>query len=144
MKKFLSLSLALTLALGMMSFTTTTETASALATATAQGPKWERLGMRNVNLRGDHDEIPVTAKEGFFTKVKFVVRGADIWVKNVRIVFGNGESKNIKVGRKMLQGQESPVIDLPGNRRVIKKIVMNYKKIPNFKGKATVVVWGKH
>ncbi len=108
------------------------------------GGEWQRLGSRTVNMRADHDEIPVTAFKGAFTKLKFRVKGAPIHVKNVRIVFGNGNDQNFKIDRKFAPGTESRVLDLPGNKRVIKKIVMNYRSVQTPKGKAEVVVWGKH
>jgi hypothetical protein len=144
MKTALKFTCAIAIMFGLMSFATTTVTTKMASSAVSQAHKWEKLGSRVVNLRGDHDEIPVTAMDGFFSKVKFVVRGADIFVHNVKIVFGNGESKNIPVNKVITQGTHSRVIDLPGNKRIIRKVVMNYKRIPNFKGKAIVNVWGKH
>ena len=95
-------------------------------------------------MGADHDEILVTAYEGFFTKIKFKVLDAPILLRNVKIVFGNGESRNVKVNKKFTAGMESRVIDLPGNKRIIKKIVMNYTAVAKHKGKATFVVWGRH
>jgi len=109
-----------------------------------QAFKWEKLGSRKVNMGADHDEILVTAYEGFFTKIKFKVLDAPILLRNVKIVFGNGESRNVKVNKKFTAGMESRVIDLPGNKRIIKKIVMNYTAVAKHKGKATFVVWGRH
>ncbi len=144
MNKIFKFTFAAMLGLGLMSFTFVPNTPELETTTITQGQGWERLGMRKVNLKADHDEIPVTISEGLFTKVKFVVRGADIFVHNVKIVFGNGETKNIVINRKVNQGTWSKVIDLPGNRRIIKTVKMNYKTIPNFKGKAVVALWGKH
>jgi hypothetical protein len=109
-----------------------------------QAFKWEKLGSRKVNMGADHDEILVTAYAGFFTKIKFKVLDAPILLRNVKIVFGNGESRNVKVNKKFTAGMESRVIDLPGNTRIIKKIVMNYTAVAKHKGKATFVVWGRH
>ena len=58
--------------------------------------KWEKLGSRKVNMGADHDEILVTAFEGFFTKIKFKVLDAPILLRSVKIVFGNGESRSSK------------------------------------------------
>jgi len=109
-----------------------------------QAFKWEKLGSRKVNMGADHDEILFTAYEGLFTKIKFKVLDAPILLRNVKIVFGNGESRNFKVNKKFTAGMESRVVDLPGNTRIIKKIVMNYTAVANIKGKATFVVWGGH
>ena len=51
--------------------------------------------------------------------------------------------KIFQINRKIAAGKESQIIDLPGNKRVIKKIVMNYKSFPGY-GRAVVVVWAKH
>ena len=107
-----------------------------------QTAQWVKIAKRVVNMKADHDEIPVAANSGVFTKLKFKVNIAPIQVKNVKIVFGNGEVKNIVFNQKFPPGTESKVIDLPGNRRIIKKIIMNYKSFPG-NGKAVVVVWGR-
>jgi hypothetical protein len=105
---------------------------------------WVKLGTKKVDMHADHDEILVTAQEGVFTKLKFKILKAPLLVHNVRVVFGNGESKNIVFDKKFPPGTESRVIDLPGNKRIIKKIKMNYKTPKNANGKAIVLVLGKH
>jgi hypothetical protein len=95
-------------------------------------------------MGADHDEILVTAFEGFFTKIKFKVLDAPILLRSIKIVFGNGEAKRVRVNKKFTAGMESRVIDLPGNKRIIKKIVLNYTAVAKYKGKATFVVWGRH
>ena len=109
-----------------------------------QAFKWEKLGSRKVNMGGDRDVIPVTIGKGFYTKIKFKVLDAPILLRNVRVVFGNGEFKNVKFNRKFIAGSETRVIDLPGNKRVIKKIIINYTSVAVQKGEATVVVFGRH
>jgi hypothetical protein len=104
---------------------------------------WQKIGQMMVNVEAYHDEIMVTATEGRFTKLKFKVLRAPIHVKNVKVVFGNGESKNVNINARIAAGTESKVIDLPGNKRIIRKIVINYKSIPG-KGRAVVVVLVKH
>lgn len=111
----------------------------------AKAPKWEKLGERVVNFKADHDEIPVTAQEGRFTALKLRVKNAPVFVKNVRIVYGNGDSQNHPVGKRIPAGSETPPINLPGDKRIVKKVVFNYKSAPN-RGmdKAVVVLWGRH
>ena len=113
--------------------------------AAAKGPRWEKLGERVVNFKGDRDEIPVTASDGTFTALKLKVRNAPIFIKNVRVIYGNGDAQNFPVGRKIAAGSETPAMDLPGNKRVIRKVVFNYRSAPN-RGmdKAVMVLWGRH
>ena len=109
----------------------------------AQGD-WELLGRRTVNMGADHDEIIVTAKDGVFTKVKLKIKKAPIFLKNINIVFGNGENKNVVFDKNFPAGSETRVIDLPGNKRIIKKVKLNYTtKNKSKTGRAVVALWGK-
>lgn len=105
---------------------------------------WEVLGKRTVNMKADHDVIMVTAKEGRFNKVKFKVTKAPIYVKNVKIVFGNGSSENHVINRAIKKGTLTRAINLKGKNRIIKKIVLNYKTINVGKGRAHIIALGKH
>jgi hypothetical protein len=106
--------------------------------------KWEKLGTKTVNMKLDHDEIMVTAKDGVFTAVKFKVMSAPVKVISVKVVFGNGQTEFFKVNKQFAPESESRVLDLPGNKRIIKKIVFNYVTKPNPKGKAKISVLGRH
>lgn len=105
---------------------------------------WEKLGMRAVDMKVDHDVIVVTHHEGFYTKVKFAIKKAPIYLKNINIIFGNGNNKNITFNKRFAPGTSTRIIDLPGNKRIIKKIKLNYKSVPTAKGRGVVVAWGKH
>jgi len=135
MKKLLSLILLLTV---FFSFSFTK------AIDTVQPGDWEILGSRVVNFNADHDEIPVTVAEGTFTKLKFKVVDAPIYVNNFRVFFGNGTNENFVIDKHFEAGFESDVIDLIGNKRIIKKININYKSIHSGNGRAKVIVFGKH
>ena len=108
-------------------------------------PKWTKLGSRLVNFRGDHDEIVVTAYKGTFTGLKFKVKRSPIHITNVNIIYGNGTNTNIVIGKRLPAGSESRVFDLPGDRRIIKRIKFNYKTAqrPGPQPKALVEVWGR-
>ncbi|MFT5823939.1 MAG: hypothetical protein ACI8ZM_005205 [Crocinitomix sp.] len=105
---------------------------------------WEKLGIKKVDLKADHDVLVVSFHEGFYSKVKFVIRKAPLHLKNINIVFGNGENKNIVFNKRFNAGTSTRIIDLPGNKRIIKKIKLNYKTIPSGTGRAIFVAWGKH
>ena len=110
MRSFITLFLALATIISTMSFSKNINS----------GGEWQRLGTRIVNMQADHDELPVTAFKGAFTKLKLRVKGAPIFVKNIRVIFGNGQDLNLKVGHKFTPGSER-ILDLPGNKRIIKK-----------------------
>ncbi|MCG8577176.1 MAG: hypothetical protein MI810_20000 [Flavobacteriales bacterium] len=108
------------------------------------GGEWEKLGSRVVNMKADHDEIPVTITEGVFTKVKLKIMKAPIHLLNMNIIFKNGTNKNVAFNKKFPAGSSTRIIDLPGNKRIIKKVNLNYKSVPAGKGRAVVSLWGKH
>jgi len=112
--------------------------------STTPNPKWVKIGFRTVSITADHDEIIVKQKKGFYTKLKFKIVKAPLFVHNVKVVFGNGEFRSITFNKKFKAGTESKVIDLPGNKRIIKKIIMNYKTPKNINGRAVALVFGKH
>lgn len=134
MKKFASLGLILTIVLSL----------SFSEKGISQPGKWVILGQRTVTIKADHDEIPVTVLKGTFKRIKFKVTKAPIYVKNFRVIYGNGSSENFVVNRHFKAGHESRVIDLKGKDRIIKKININYKTVPVGKGRAKITVFGKH
>jgi len=117
---------------------------SACRYSLSQEGDWENLGMRKVNMAADRDEIVLKASDGFYTKLKLKVLDAPILLRNVKVVFGNGEFKNVRFNKKIPAGTESRAIDFPGNKRIIKKVILNYTTVAKHKGKATVIVLGKH
>ncbi|OIQ36727.1 MAG: hypothetical protein BM555_02165 [Crocinitomix sp. MedPE-SWsnd] len=139
MKALKFLALGLLIAAGSLTFA-----ADVKAPTKLQPQKdWVKLGSRVVNMTADHDEILVTIKDGLFTKVRLKVMKAPIHLKNINIVFGNGENKNVKFDKKFAPGTFTRVIDLTGNKRIIKKVKLNYRSVPKGKGRAVVSLFGR-
>jgi hypothetical protein len=107
------------------------------------GRDWEELGCQRVSLFGvDRDVIRVGRREGRFKSIRLHVRGADINILDLRVVYGNGEPDHIPVRSVIRQGERTRPLDLRGWERVIDRVEMTYLTIPNFKGQATVCVEG--
>lgn len=105
---------------------------------------WELLGIKKVNYALDRDEIDVTGQEGFFTGLKIKVKDSPINMHKVAVHFGNGEVQEIELRENFRAGSESRVLDLPGNKRIIRKIVLWYDTKNLARGRGTVEVWGRH
>lgn len=136
MKKILKLASIFLFVLGLVSFTNDTTISTV--------NDWTILGQRSVNMKVDHDEIRVIAAKGTFNKVRFKITKAPIYVKNVKIVFGNGSSENHIINKAFRKGTLSQAINLRGRNRVIKKIILNYKTVNVGKGRAHIIALGKH
>jgi hypothetical protein len=128
--------LAATLALTFQSFTT-------LPVSATMRP-WELLGTKKVNYGLDRDEIDVTAREGSFTGIQLRVKRSPINMHKVAVHFGNGEVQEFELRDNFRAGSESRILDLPGNKRVIRKIVIWYDTKNLAVGKGVVEVWGRH
>jgi hypothetical protein len=105
---------------------------------------WERLGSRTVTMTADHDEIVVTANEGIFTAIQLRIAKAPIHLLNINIIFGNGDNENVVFDQTFEAGSQTRVIDLAGNKRIIRKVNLNYRSAPTQKGRAIISLWGKH
>ena len=104
---------------------------------------WDLLGVRTVKATLDRDEIEVTAARGVFTKLKFTVKGHPILLEKMIVHYGNGDVWDHPVRFNIEAGSESREIDLPGDRRIIKKVVFWYEKANWVGGAAVVTLWGK-
>ncbi len=127
------------IALFAMSFQTSTVT----AVDEASRP-WELLGEKKVNYGLDRDEIVVTAQEGFFTGLKLKVKRSPINMHKLAVHYGNGEVQEIELRENFRAGTESRVLDLPGNKRIIRKVVIWYDTNNLARGKGVVELWGRH
>lgn len=115
-----------------------------LAHAAAQGRgRWELLGRQEVDFKGDHDRIDVGRGEGKFRQVEIRVQGAPVEIRRMVVTFSNDEKFDPKLRRRFDESTRSHVIDLPGDRRVIKRIDFDYASINRRAGKATVEVYGR-
>ncbi len=110
----------------------------------AKPPRWEKLGQRKVNYAVDRDEIFVTAREGRFTALKLTVKKGGINMHKMVIHFADGSKKKVDLRAKIPAGGSTRVIDLPGNRRIIRKVVFVYDTKNFSSRKAVVELWGRH
>jgi hypothetical protein len=109
------------------------------------GHEWVRLGDRRVGFMNDRDAIHVGRREGRFTRLKLLIRGNDIKLNSIKIVFGNGEAEEVIFDRHIRDGGEA-VIELPhGWRegRFIRDVELRYHSRPDFRGEAVAELWGQ-
>jgi hypothetical protein len=110
---------------------------------TTMGP-WELLGARKVNYAVDQDEIVVTRAEGVFSAIQLKVKRGPVNMHKLVIHYGNGEKEEIELRENFRAGSTSRVIDLPGNKRIIKRVSFLYDTKNLSNRKAVVELWGKH
>jgi hypothetical protein len=105
---------------------------------------WDKLGQRKVNFRVDKDEIS-GRWDGWYKALQVKVRGGSINMEKMVVHFRNGQTEEIPLKNNFTDGSESRVIDLPGARRLIEKVVFWYEANATTAGnKPTVELWGRH
>lgn len=117
---------------------------SALQNELDQGPKWEKIGTRKVKYTIDRDEILVTRMEGRFSAIKIKVEKAPIDLMRCVIHYGNGQTQEVQLRNTIRAGSETRVIDIPGRKRIIKKVVFWYDTKNHADKRARVELWGRH
>jgi hypothetical protein len=109
------------------------------------GRDWTELGCQQVSLFGkDRDVIRVGRREGRFKAIRLHVRGADVEMLDLRVIYSNGAPDDLQVRSFIREGERTRPLDLQGWERSIDRVEMVYRTVPNFKGMATVCVEGLH
>lgn len=113
-----------------------------LAAPSSAWARWEKLGEKKVGFVVDHDIVEVGRSEGWFKRIKLKIHKNAIHLKNIRVVYGNGEIDDIKLDTDIGQGGETDALKLDGRERKIQRIELFYHSKLNFRGKARVEVYG--
>ncbi len=104
------------------------------AAAQRSGPPvgtWELLGEHKVGFKADRDVVNINQNEEWFRnrayrRLRLDVSRADLHLMNIRLVYLNGYSEDLRVDRKINQGESLPV-DLPGERSYLKAVVLTQR-----------------
>jgi len=104
--------------------------------------QWKKLGERTVNGKLDKDTIVVGADDGFFTAIQVKVENSSLDMRDIKVNFGNGSSFSPDTRVRFDANTKSRVIDLPGEKRIIKSVEFKYSNVPGG-GNARVELWGR-
>jgi hypothetical protein len=122
---------------------------TALSATAAQAAE-RQIGVATYNFKPNQDVIDIGGKAGQFKAIRLEVRGSDVEILDLSIVYGNGTPENIRVRQTFKAGTSSRVIDLTGGSRAIRQIIVTYvakapAKIVFFgvEGKAAAAGWDR-
>lgn len=112
-----------------------------------RNPDWVLLGEKEVGFRVDRDVIDIRQSEDWYRDRSFkalhlAAEGNDIHLISVRIVYFNGFSEDLRIDRRLRQRDEM-AIDLRGERSYLRRIEMVYRARPDFRGRASLKVYGE-
>jgi len=86
--------------------------------------RFEELDIQRVDLRNDRFVMPVGRGEGRVSAIKLVVLDNPVFVRRLEIHYGNGRMQEVRFGEVIEPGRETRVIDLEGDLRFIKEVVV--------------------
>jgi hypothetical protein len=106
-------------------------TASAAGPGPGPGPSagnWVELGCQEVSLIGkDRDTIRVGRREGRFRAIRLHVRGADVEMLDLKVIYTNGAPDDIPVKHHIRAGEHTRPLDLRGRERSIDRVELFYR-----------------
>lgn len=110
----------------------------------AADAKFVLLGEKEVNFLVDRDDLVVGLKDGMFRRLRFDVEKNDLEMLQVTVTFGNGKTETVPVRHVFKEGSRSRVIDLPGQKRIIRRITFFYRTVGSLvEGRALIKVYGQ-
>ncbi len=80
------------------------------------GRDWLLLGQGTVDAARDRDVIRIGAQEGRFNGLVLRVRGGDVNLRELRVIYADGEGDLYRVRAQLPSGSETEVIDLARRR----------------------------
>jgi hypothetical protein len=107
---------------------------------------WKEIGCQLAQTRPDFDVYRVGREEGTFGAIRFVARRGDVLVRSFKVIFENGASEEYTTGGNddllLRSGEPSRALDLVGERRIIRRIQMNYRSASDYRD-AEVCIFGQ-
>lgn len=111
---------------------------AAAAPSSAQAQRgWVLLGEKTVSKLGDRDVVNARG-EGRFSKIRLCVKRRPVHFSDLDVVFGNGRSQDLRVRRVIGPGECTRAIDIRGDDRFIRRIVMKYNTVGAYGRRAFV------
>jgi hypothetical protein len=102
---------------------------------------WVLFGVQEVNFRGDRDVIRVGEQMGRFERLALRISDNDIFLRELTIVYGNGERDRKIIETAIPAGSQTRPIELRGDR-FIREIELVYRSNPARRDPAVVEVFG--
>jgi hypothetical protein len=112
-----------------------------LAPAFPAHAAWKVLGVIRADKGLDRDEVNVKSGRGF-KQIKLKADAADVELKSLHVVYGDGEVDKIEARRVLRAGSETLPLRLRGGERVIRKVILWFATPAGESRKAIVTIYG--
>ena len=104
---------------------------------------WDLLGEKTINFVKDNDELFVSSNNTY-TDIKFQVEKKDIIIKDLKIVYQNGDKLSPAIPDLIKAGEMSKDIHLTDGGKSIRSIEIKYRSTGSIlKGRGKILIFGK-
>ncbi|MEZ5774517.1 MAG: hypothetical protein R3D33_07400 [Hyphomicrobiaceae bacterium] len=111
--------------------------------AASPGPDWDELASDTVDPdRRSSDVFRVGRDQGRYGAIAISVGGRPVNVRSIRIVYGNGETEDVKIDDVIAEGRPSDPIEIEGRRRAIRQIEIVYGDQRRRGPPVELTIWG--
>lgn len=104
---------------------------------------WQLLGSSRIRFGLERTRIDLGRERGRLEQLRFEAKGEDIFVRDLRIVYGNGQSEQIRARERIRRGERSRAYKLRGDRFVERIEVVSHALGGGFGRRAVLEVYGE-
>lgn len=101
------------------------------------------FGTQYVGFGVDRDTIKIGSEIGKFSRIRFRVIDNDIFIREIRVVYADGETDSLAVNADIPKNSRTNWIPVKAER-FIREIQLIYRSRPSFSGQARIEVFGDY
>ncbi len=107
-------------------------------------PGWVLFGAQRVGYQVDRDVIDIGQDIGRFTRIALSVRDADVYLREITLVYANGQRDTKEIYTSIPANSRTRPIEIEGSR-FLRQIELVYQSQPNRRDdRATVEIYGEY
>ncbi len=104
---------------------------------------WDLLGSSRVGFAFKRETVVVGREAGRIDNIRLRARGNDIFIDELRVVFGNGEAQEIDAGERLPEGSETRPIALARGGRFVERIEIVARERPSLRRRGVIEIYGE-
>lgn len=107
-----------------------------------QENQWEELDNRSVAPGTREITLPVGRREGKHTAIRLRVMDDPIFIRQIRVTYGNGTQTEIPIRRLIRPGETTEPIDLEGDARFVREVNVEFRQDSDWRRTARLILLG--
>jgi hypothetical protein len=114
---------------------------------TACAPKlipagWVNMARHEISFGASRTVVPIPPSAPAVKRLLIAARMNGVDITQVRVLFENGTTFERPDRTKLEAERDTVILDLPGDRRKVREVVVLYFKLNNAARRAVIEVWG--